>query len=254
MLTRRLLSTAVALLANGLFNTCYANANGSSSSDPLVDNLIDWLRANGAYINEKLVVKNVVPDDPSSPRGVFATQDMDDGETLCSIPSKLIVKSRDELMKGIRPEMSYCGTIKAVMEAMSGNDITPYGQYLLAQPKGYLPRFWSKDGSELMAKMLKSTRTQQLTEYDELPPHDVEDEMSELEEECNGDISDPFYIQAAMLVQARADYDAMIPFYGKREHDLMFISSSFEFFVFSHYHYAHNTMSPYPPARYVQSS
>ena len=53
-------------------------------ADTLSTNLIKWLRDNGAYINDKLVVKN-----DGSYRGIFATQDMDAGEQLCSIPSKL---------------------------------------------------------------------------------------------------------------------------------------------------------------------
>eukprot|EP00571_Detonula_confervacea_P008930 CAMPEP_0172328258 /NCGR_PEP_ID=MMETSP1058-20130122/60260_1 /TAXON_ID=83371 /ORGANISM="Detonula confervacea, Strain CCMP 353" /LENGTH=512 /DNA_ID=CAMNT_0013045365 /DNA_START=263 /DNA_END=1802 /DNA_ORIENTATION=- len=213
MLIRLIISAAIA------FYPCYADGSSGGSNHPDVsDVLIEWLRANGTYINEKLEVKRLVPNDPLSPRGVFATEDMDAGETLCSIPSKLIVKSRKELMEGIRPANTHCGTIKAVMEAMSGDDITPYGQYLLHQPKGYLPAFWSEAGRDLLAEMLKSTRSEQLTEYDELPPHGVQESLDDLKEDCDGDVDDPFYLQAAMLVNARADYEYMIPFYDMFNH------------------------------------
>ena len=204
------------IISAAITSSCYADVSSCASNhhSDVSNILIEWLRANGAYINEKLEVKHVVPDDPSSPRGVFATEDMDEGETLCSIPSKLIVKPRKEHMEGLPPDYGDCGAIKAVMEAMSGDDINPYGKYLFHQPKGYLPTFWSEAGRDLLAEMLKSTRSEQLTEYDELPPHGVQGYFDELKRNCNGDVDDPFYLQAAMLVNARADYEYMIPVYG----------------------------------------
>ncbi|KAL7523824.1 hypothetical protein ACHAXR_000347, partial [Thalassiosira sp. AJA248-18] len=216
MIIPRLFFIASLLLGNA-FNTSHANT-GSSNGDPhpdvVVSNLLEWLRSNGAYINEKLVVKHLVPDDPLSPRGIFAIDAMEAEETVCSIPPKLIVRSNKELMEGLQPEMTHCGTIKVLMKAMDGDDSTPYGRYLLAQPKGYCAGFWSKAGRGQLADMLKSTRTEQLTtERDQLPPRGVDDAFGLLEEECNGDLEDPLYIHAAMLVQARADYEFMVPFY-----------------------------------------
>jgi len=197
-------------------------------NDILSTNLIQWLRDNGAYINDKLVVKN-----DGSYRGVFATQDMEVGERVCSIPSHLILQPTEELMENEKEvEETDCITIKAVMNAMSeGDNLTPYGEYLAAQPIGYLPTFWSDSGKELLSNMLKSTRKEQLTEtrdadynpldYDELPPHGVRDMIDELKIDCNaGDlINDPKYLLAAMLVTSRADYDYMIPFYDMFNHD-----------------------------------
>lgn len=227
MIIIELLTTAV------LFsNLCYTSSAEEISSnnyplgdetshaddDVLSSNLISWLRANGAYINEKLVVKY-----NGSYRGVFATQDMEMGETLCSIPSDLIIQPK-ELIDG--EQYTHCGTIRAVMEAMSGDDdttgITPYGKYLAAQPKGYLPAYWSESGRELLANMLRSKRETEMTAYDELPPRGVQEMLDVLKEECNpaGDLmNDPEYIFAAMLVSARADYDYMLPFYDMFNHD-----------------------------------
>lgn len=205
-------------------STCRANANGTAGgsndvqSDVLASDLFEWLRDNGAYISEKLVLKHVVLGDPSSPRGVFAVEAMEAGERVCTIPTKLIVKWRDELMDGLPAEMSYCGTIKAVMEETSRVDMTPYGKYLAAQPEGYLPKFWSKSGKEWLIEMLASTRTEQLTAYDELPPRGVYGTVEELQRECYGDVDDPRYLQSAMLVAARSDYDVMVPFYDMINH------------------------------------
>ena len=197
--------------------------------DKLSSNLITWLRDNGAYINDKLVVKN-----DGSYRGIFATQDMEVGERVCSIPSSLILQPTEELTKKEEDlDDTDCITIKAVMNAMSeGDDATPYGKYLAAQPSGYLPTFWSDSAKELLSTMLKSTRKERLTEsrltdynpleYDELPPYGVRDMINELKRDCKVSdelIKDPKYLFAAMLVTSRADYDYMIPFYDMFNHD-----------------------------------
>jgi len=128
-------------------------------NDILSTNLIAWLRDNGAYINDKLVVKN-----DGSYRGVFATQDMEVGERVCSIPSHLIIQPTEELTR--EEDVGTCTdclTTKAVMNELSRDDPTPYGEYL-AQTSGYLPLFWSDSGKELLSMMLKSTRKERLTE------------------------------------------------------------------------------------------
>lgn len=113
----------------------------NSSDDDLVSKLLHWLRENGAYINEKIVVRRVVSEDPLSSRGIFATDAMAVGETVCRIPWNLILKpSEEDLGTG----ETDCGTIEAVADAMSDGGKTPYGAYLLAQPKDYTPAFWSQ--------------------------------------------------------------------------------------------------------------
>jgi len=125
----------------------------SDHSDDLASQLLDWLRENGAYINEKVVVRHLVPDDPLSPRGIFTTDGMDVGETVCRIPWDLILKpSEVDLGTG----ETDCGTIEAVADAMSDGGKTPYGAYLLAQPKDYTAAFWSQVSERMSAS--RSTR------------------------------------------------------------------------------------------------
>jgi len=224
----------IPLIAITLIGTIVAAAETTADNDfykddadTLSTNLIKWLRDNGAYINDTLVVKN-----DGSYRGIFATQDMDAGERVCSVPSNLIIQPTEELMQNEDVEATDCITIKAVMNAISdGDDATPYGKYLAAQTSGYLPTFWSDSGKDLLSTMLKSARKERLTEsrsedynplqYDELPPHGVRDMIDELKRDCNaGDlINDPKYLLAAMLVTSRADYDYMIPFYDMFNHN-----------------------------------
>jgi len=113
--------------------------------DVLTAQLIDWLRDNGAYINEKLAIKQL---DPSLPRGLYAMEDMEAGETVCKIPWALILKpTAEELANGsVREELSDCGTIEAVFHAITVDEdnMTPYGRYLLNRPKAYTAPFWSQ--------------------------------------------------------------------------------------------------------------
>ncbi|KAL7552899.1 hypothetical protein ACHAWF_016148 [Thalassiosira exigua] len=185
-------------------------------TDAVTSQLLEWLNENGAYINEKLVVRHVVSDDPSSPRGVFATQSMEEGETVCRIPWNLIVKPRDWQWKD-KGEVLDCGTIEEIKEMMS-NRMTPYGEYLLAQPKGYTPGFWSEAAMGLLNDMLDTDKDVHETEYDGLPPHDIEDVLGDIAEECDGDIDDELYRHAAQMVKARGDYAFLVPFYDMMNH------------------------------------
>ncbi|KAL3791410.1 hypothetical protein ACHAW5_005784 [Stephanodiscus triporus] len=190
------------------------------SADDVVSQLLNWLHENGAYINEKVAVRHLVPGDSLSPRGIFATDDMDVGETVCRIPWNLILKPRDKEMVTIVGK-SNCtsGTIEAVADAMSSGGKTPYGAYLLAQPKDYTAAFWSQAARDLLHEMLLSKRSNHLTELDQLPPRGIDDLIDdEIKLCCNGRVNDPLFRQAAMLVMARADFHYMVPFYDMNNH------------------------------------
>jgi len=173
-------------------NRSYVSSNDDDGDDDISTQLIHWLRANGAYINEKLTVRHVNPADVTSPRGVFALEDMDAGELLCHIPHTLLLKPRedtylDNLNKRIKlnnhndtndtddddveeldeSEIFDCGAIDAVYDAMmilnNKNEATKnddadddaenaYVRYLLMQPKDYLPSFWSKVRDYIMCE------------------------------------------------------------------------------------------------------
>ena len=226
MIMFRLLFIAAILIVNTI-STCRAD-DKNDKDDILSTNLIRWLRDNGAYINDKLVVKyNGVY------RGIYATEDMEVGEQLCSIPSNLMIQPDIKKESTDEEDTIYphCNTIKEVMKAVSADDdnTNPYGEYLKAQPIGYLPTFWSDSAKELLITMLKSTQKEYQTdlvyyglEYDELPPHGIQYKLDEIQYECNIDdqmMNNPIYKQAAMLVTARGDYEYMIPYYDMFNHN-----------------------------------
>jgi hypothetical protein len=186
--------------------TCMATFSvNEKTDDDLSPHLIEWLRANGAMMSDKVEVRNVIPGDPMSPRGVFALNTLEEGEVICSIPWDLIVKPEEDP----KTDDWACGTVDAAVKAMSNESITPYGKYLLEQPQGYLPAFWSTEGQALLSEMLGPT----------LPPHHFQHVLDDWVEDCEGaNIDDPLQKHARMLVIGRADYQLMVPFYDMINH------------------------------------
>lgn len=118
-------------------------ASRSAEQNALTAQLVDWLRDNGAYINEKLSIKQL---DPSLPRGIHAMNNMEEGETVCKIPWSLILKPSAEELAKEYDNSTDCGTIESVYHAITAerDEMTPYGKYLLNQPQAYIAAFWSQ--------------------------------------------------------------------------------------------------------------
>lgn len=145
-------------------NACADDDAGSSNAggggrrrrpDSAVSELLDWLRENGAHVSPKVAVGRVDPDDPNSPRGVFAVDDMDEGETVCVIPWDLMIVPDLVIDPMVDDD---CGTIHAVYDAMSEGGKTPYAKYLLDQPVDYLPSFWSQVSERVCSMMMSRVR------------------------------------------------------------------------------------------------
>jgi len=192
--------------------TAVTETVANDTQDVLITNLIHWLRANGSFINEKLQIRHINPDDPTSPRGVFALKPLEEGETVCNIPWDLMIEPSKNSVVVEENESLDCGTINAVIEELSKSEteMTPYGKYLLSQPRGYTLGFWSNEGKELFWEM---------TNAEKLPPIWIEDSLEEWEEECDGDVENEDHVFAVMLVKARADYQYLVPFYDMMNHN-----------------------------------
>ena len=136
-----------------------AAASDNNDDDELVAQLLHWLVANGAYVNPKIVVRHLIPTDPTSIRGIFATDTIASGETVYGIPWKLVLKPRnnsDDVNSKLRPmEDDECGTFEAVANSMRNGGKTPYGKYLLNQPKDYTAAFWSQASIGYMLLLLQ---------------------------------------------------------------------------------------------------
>lgn len=201
------LSVAALLLINRHTN--------AEDADILTSNLIHWVRSNGGFVSEKIAFRHI-DNDPNSPRGVFAVDDIEEGETLAIIPWELIIKSPERAAGKVAGKWSHndCGVIQETLNAITASDnaITPYGKYLASQPLNYTVGFWTESGQDLFVELTGGT----LQVDNILPPTDIDDQLIwEFKEACNGDITDPMAVQAAMLVRARSDYEYMVPIYGE---------------------------------------
>ena len=204
-----ILSTSAAVGATASATASIAkNGSDAQDDDVLITDMVDWLKSNGAYINDKLQVRRVNPDDPSSPRGMFALESLDAGEIIYNIPWDLMITPiESNSAKGASKQLD-CGTIKAVIEELGKNesDMTPYAKYLQAQPRWYTLPFWSDEGQSLFWEMTNDER---------LPPVWIEDIIDDWVKECNGDTTNEDHLFAVMLVKTRADYQYLVPFYGE---------------------------------------
>jgi len=221
MAVLKILSAATSLLLthHGIYASNSAKKQNGDDVDTIVSNLIHWVRANGGYVNDRISFRSIDPEDPTSPRGVFATQEIDEGEILAHIPWDLIIKS-PERARGEVEGMSKddCGVIQETIKVMTASDsnITPYGRYLLSQPQNYTVGFWSKKGQELFVEMTDHF----------LPPNSIHDMLGgEFEDVCDGDVNDPMTVQAVTLVRARSDWEYMVPIYGELREILLNVFS-----------------------------
>eukprot|EP00956_Cyclotella_meneghiniana_P006344 scaffold8314_cov77-Cyclotella_meneghiniana.AAC.4 len=169
----------------------------SLEGETLINDFVEWLIANGAYINNKVKIKHMDENNKASPLGLVAIADMDAGEKICQIPPHLIIMP-DDIQNS-----DDCPTIKATCNMLTEKG-HPWAKYLLSQTHRNTPEFWSENGRFMLKKMTG----------DMLPPQYIDETLEELESECHGDVNDPIYLHAAMLVKSRADYSVLVPFYG----------------------------------------
>ena len=199
--------------------------SGNASSlegETLINNLVEWLIANGAFINNKVKIKHMDENNKASPLGLVAIADMDKGEKICQIPPHLIIMP-DEVQTS-----DDCPTIKATYDMLTEKG-HPWAKYLLGQTHRNTPEFWSEKGRFMLKKMTG----------DMLPPQYIDETMEELVTECRGDVNNPIYLHAAMLVKSRADYSVLVPFYG-----MCCISFAFEMHcTHQHFHGRHDKSS-----------
>lgn len=184
---------------------------------PEVQSLMEWFEQQANSFNRKQFVRREVPGDPNSPIGVFAAEDISEGEMLFSLPWNAMIN--DQRAAGANhpdaPDEGAieCNTVRNLIDEMKLGDeskYAPYVKYLMNQRPGQLPSAWSKEGKALLFEVLGGTNT--------LPPKNPHHWISnDWHRGCKGG-SDPLEENAAMLVVQRAEDDLMIPLYDMYNH------------------------------------
>ena len=141
--------------------------------------------------------------------GVFATEAIEEGELLCSVPWNATINAGKRI---ISPPHLVCDTVRNLAKEMrlgEKSDFGPYVLYLLNQRVGQLPSAWSRPAKDLLRRVLDGDGE----DNNALPPFEATDLMDESwHRECGG-TDDPLDNNAAMLVIQRAEDDLMVPVY-----------------------------------------
>uniref|UniRef100_A0A7S1Z9M3 SET domain-containing protein n=1 Tax=Trieres chinensis TaxID=1514140 RepID=A0A7S1Z9M3_TRICV len=210
------------MLAPFLLALCFAvfAQPPAALADKGTDELVSWIRSKGGHIDPRQEIRNVDPADPTSLRGIFATEDIPEGELLLSLPfdDTIITADAD---KGDR--LDQCGSARALRREMAlgrESKFAPYVELLLGQ-RGTtvgIPNAWTAGGIELLRKVTGEN----------LPPLDNERHITWWMNDCGGDPeSDPLGADAALIQVARAvgvsDEDGsyatcMAPYYDLYNH------------------------------------
>jgi hypothetical protein len=189
-----------------------ANANKVSADNDVDHGLVDWLNSlEGGYSNPKQEIRRENPDDPNSMVGLFAKELIEEGEILNQVPWHGIITSEGWKEDDDNGTLD-CGIVRSTAHEMKLGEKSKYGPYvsylLEEQREGQLPSAWSEAGIDLLMDILGGEDEKKLT----LPPDYA---FTWLEDEwygsCNGDRTDYFTAQVAMLVVSRGDGDIMVP-------------------------------------------
>jgi len=181
-----------------------SNADGGEH-DASVANLVEYFTTKkGVFYSPKQQIRY-----ENGMMGVFATERIEVGELLCSVPWNATINAGRKIKN---PPHLVCDTVRSLAKEMrlgEKSDYGPYVQYLLNQQVGQLPSAWSQPAKDLLLRVLDGDREG----YGALPPGDATNLLDDSwHSECGG-VDDPMENNAAMLVVQRAEDDLMVPVY-----------------------------------------
>jgi hypothetical protein len=155
------------------------NQSFQSKDDDPIQGLVDWVRAEGAFLSEKIEIRRQNPDDPTSPFGVFATQDIQEEETVLKMPRHVYLSvpkeaiqvytfdaETEELDEELDLEV-YFGNVCRLAKCLrketelyrkhSPGESTKYAAFIRyleeTQPKGQLPAAYSKEAKAILMEI-----------------------------------------------------------------------------------------------------
>lgn len=218
----------------------YSSASSHDTTLSLALKLKEWssLQENG-HFSAKQEIRNEVRTDPLSQIGIFATEQIEEGEVLSRIPWTIIIDSAedddendwdDEDEELASPNHS-CSTFRKLLQEIklgSNSKYMPYIDYLLAR-KQRLPVSQSKNGKKLFAEILgiqdetdySFKQPQHLPLMDELIPRFLDYEWRTVcgSEDYDKELEDEeVLITAATLLTQFAHNELLIPTYDFYTH------------------------------------
>jgi hypothetical protein len=171
---------------------------GNQEETPLVDDLAlieeiaEWAKANGGTISEKLEVKQIA----GSLSGLFAKDDLEQGEVVVTIPWNLILMPASH-------QADRCDKAENLRQNMDKDpkEQNPYEQYLSTRMKDHIPLFWSPESKDILEELMEDFANRGFSD--------------ELTARCDGRMLDERFQHAYMLLQTRGEGyygDLLVPF------------------------------------------
>jgi hypothetical protein len=147
--------------------------NGTTTTSATAQKVLDWIdNADGGYFNPKQTLQELENSTQSSV-GIFANEDIEEGELLLQVPWELIIQSNDPTEEG----QMCCGTVQAVLDEMklaNESKYYPYSVYLQHQGVDELPSAWSEKGKELFYEIVGKPHGSdpRTVDFDCIPPEE----------------------------------------------------------------------------------
>lgn len=181
--------------------------------------LIEFIEQNGGTVNPKQEIRNVDPSDPTSLRGVFATDDIKNGERLLFVPWDIVMTSPDDDM---------CKLVFSIRRELELGSESKYGPYveILNERRDQtgIPGVYSPQGYQLYEQVIGDHLNNSI---------DAKRHLKWYHSKCKGgqDVGDfdALALEAALLAITRSagglgpseqETAMMIPFYDMYNHRL----------------------------------
>jgi spermidine synthase len=198
-----------------LAGVCVASPTHDHDPEKLIRAQIDWLISRGGTVNSKMHFRRTNPNDSRLSFGLFAIEDIHEGDTLLIIPQNCLIRAGGDLDE--------CGGLccpvarRLIHEMRLGDDseFAPFVNYLLSQRHGQLPSAWSEVGQSLLLDILAQNDADI---NNDLSPEGICDWLkNDWRGFCEGS-QDPFEENAAMLALQRSWDDVIIPIFDMIKH------------------------------------
>mmetsp|Transcript_24997 Transcript_24997/g.70162 ORF Transcript_24997/g.70162 Transcript_24997/m.70162 type:complete len:472 (+) Transcript_24997:145-1560(+) len=222
-----------------------AAIESSNADDDVISELTNWVKsAPDAFLSDNIAIRRFDDNDPESPRGVFATEDIAADEPLFSIPWDIVMKPEPvvllkndgsgggnsaETMDGT----GKCQMILTLYDEMIKPDATPFVKSMKPQKQRHraIPTLWSHSGKKYLSRIVYNSL---LPTREDIYNHEHDlfwDECSEhlglpvWEEFAEGNMENAEYkydyetlIDAWFMQATRADVDILVPYYSMINH------------------------------------
>ena len=216
-------------------------------SDPVLDiaqSMREWMTNGGGFVNEKVEIRRRIPEDNTSPLGVFALQDVEEKELVFHVPHDLYIRLRDDEIvvtpivdekERIQKELKdyYDNTCmlaqrlmnetKKYRESPSSTRFEPYIRYLEeTQPRGQLPATYSPQAKDLLRRIQGTRELESFVGASFLPRLDMVDWIdNHLVKKGCFDANDlDSYHSTAIAIQRGFDFD-LVPVWDFVNHDVL---------------------------------